>query len=133
MMGERDLNVLLRQMNAELDETVYVFVRLRAEDTYPAGLRPRMVFEEEEGTTLILPLDEATQAGLETTYPCKRIVLKIHSALEAVGFLARITKELAGHGISANAVSAYFHDHVFVPEHKAKTALDVLRTLSLNA
>jgi hypothetical protein len=49
--------------------------------------------------------------------------LTVHSSLEAVGFLAAITARLAETGISVNVVSAFYHDHLFVPHDRADEAL----------
>ena len=57
------------------------------------------------------------------------ITLTVHSSLEAVGFLAAITARLAAAGISVNAVSGFYHDHLFVPEHKADEALHHLQNM----
>jgi hypothetical protein len=51
----------------------------------------------------------------------------VHSALTAVGFLAAITTRLAEAGISVNAVSAYYHDHLFVPWERREEAMEVLK------
>jgi len=61
------------------------------------------------------------------------ITLTVHSSLEAVGFLAAITGRLAEAGISVNAVSAYYHDHLFVAEHRADEALRLLQSMSKQA
>jgi len=55
------------------------------------------------------------------------ITLQIHSSLSAVGLTAAVSKILADEGISANIVAAYFHDHVFVPSHRADEALLALQ------
>jgi hypothetical protein len=93
------------------------------------------VFKEREGITLIIP--EASRASLpkhaKASKPLVLITLGVNSDLEAVGFLAAVTKALADAGISVNAVSAYFHDHLFVPREKAEKAMDVLATLSKSA
>ena len=47
------------------------------------------------------------------------ITLDIHSSLEAVGFIARIANVLALHDMGVNPVSAFYHDHLFVPEKRA--------------
>ena len=47
----------------------------------------KMIFKEQEATTVILPLDVAKAHGLEYTFPSKLITLNIHSSLEAVGFM----------------------------------------------
>ncbi|TIM21889.1 MAG: ACT domain-containing protein, partial [Mesorhizobium sp.] len=56
--------------------------------------------------------------------------LNIHSSLEAVGFLAAITTRLAAAEIGVNPVSAFYHDHLFVPVDRAEEAIDVLRRLA---
>jgi hypothetical protein len=58
------------------------------------------------------------------------ITLTVHSALEGVGFLAAITARLSASGIGSNPVSAFYHDHLFVPADRADDAMRVLRELS---
>jgi hypothetical protein len=124
--GERNLDTLLRGMDPLLDEKEYVFA------TGPAALPEALcTFREAEGVTLILPRAEAERLGIAFVYPCRRITLTIHSNLEAVGLFAAITARLAAHGISVNAVSGYYHDHLFVRTEDAgrvMALLDELRT-----
>ena len=129
MTGETDLDVLLRTMRPVLAEGVLAFVSLPA-GPVPPGLTPRMMFHEAEGLTLILPLDQAQAAGLPHAFPCRMITLQVHSALAAVGFIARIATALAAAGIPTNPVSGYYHDHLFVPADRADQALAVLARLS---
>lgn len=93
-------------------------------------LSPIGQFIEDEGLSLILARAEAETNGLDLTYPCRMITLKIHSSLEAVGFLAAVTAKLAHRGISVNAISAYFHDHLFVPTDSADEAMNVLNEIA---
>ncbi len=86
-------------------------------------------FREPEGITLILEKNEAITAGLEIAFPSRMITLTVHSSLEAVGFLAVITERLAAAGISVNAISAYYHDHLFVPVEKADQAMEILHQI----
>lgn len=58
------------------------------------------------------------------------ISLMAHSSLDAVGFLAAITAKLAAAGISVNPVSAFYHDHLFVPFDKAEMAMNLLSEFS---
>jgi hypothetical protein len=39
---------------------------------------------------------------------------------------------LAAHGINANVVAAYYHDHIFVQTEKAAKVLSALKELSAN-
>ncbi len=91
---------------------------------------PKMMFREKEGTTLILKKEQADENNLTYRGTWDLITLSVNSSLEAVGFLADITKVLAKENISVNAVSAYYHDHLFVPSSKSKQALITLKKLS---
>lgn len=128
--GEHDLDRLVRDMTPVLDPVTYVFVTCAAGTELPAGLSPLMRFEETEGTTLILPDAAAERAGLAATFPCRRITLTVHSALDAVGFMATVATALAAAGIGCNPVAGYHHDHVFVPADRAGDAMAALEALS---
>ena len=129
MTGELDLSILLRSLSAKLDDGVYVFVTVSEVDL-PASLMPRMVFKEAEGTTLILLQEEAEAAQLDYEFPCRMITLNVHSSLEAVGFIARVTTELAKHNMGVNPVSGFYHDHLFVPDGRESEAMEVLAKLA---
>ena len=87
-----------------------------------------MLFREREGMTLIVIEDAAEQPGWPASFRCRMITLNIHSSLEAVGFLAAITARLAAAGMGVNPVSAFYHDHLFVPADRAEEAMDLLRS-----
>ncbi|MGI9357630.1 MAG: ACT domain-containing protein [Rhizobiaceae bacterium] len=125
LTGETDLNALLRTMKAKLVDGVFVFVAIDNREL-PTGLEPRMIFQEAEGTTLVLLKTDAEAYDLDYEFPCRMITLEVHSALEAVGFLARITTELAKCQMGVNPVSGFFHDHLFVPDGREQDALSVL-------
>jgi len=132
LRGEQDLRLLLAGMRPELDPARYAYCRMRP------GLETdrqtaRGIFHEQEGVTLILGYDEALRAGLAPDFVCRRIELTVHSDLNAVGFLARIARELAAAGIPCNTVSAIWHDHLYVPEALADRAMAVLRAAEADA
>lgn len=129
MSGETDLGRLLAGLDPVLHEGEFVFVCL-PDRSVPAGLNPVLMFDEEEGRTLILPRSQADGAGLEGSLPSAWITLRIHSSLEAVGMMAAIAAALADAGISCNAVSAYYHDHFFVQYDRAGDAVRLLRDLA---
>ena len=116
MTGESNLDTLIKSMTPELQEGVFVFCTLPAGKKIPQILNPVMNFREKEGQTLILLREEAQAARIEGIFPCRMITLSIHSALEAVGFTAAITKKLAQAQMAVNPVAAFYHDHLFVPE-----------------
>jgi uncharacterized protein len=130
MTGEHDLDALLRNMKPEMRPGIFVFCAIPTNEPVPAALSPLLTFCEEEGTTLVIPRKQAEAAGLRYAFASCLITLTVHSALDAVGFLAAITARLAAAGISVNAVSAFHHDHLFVPADRADDAMVLLREMS---
>lgn len=130
MVGEQNLDQLLRSLQPVLMAEEYVFCTLPTGLEPPEGLAPVGAFLEAEGLTLIMTKLQAEEAAIPYTYRCRMITLNVHSSLEAVGLLARIATTLASHGISVNAVSAFYHDHLFVPAARADEALELLSELS---
>ena len=133
MPGERNLATLLQNMKPEMHEGVFVFCSISGDEEIPATLTPVHIFREREGTTFVVRREEAESAGLSYQCASRLITLTVHSSLEAFGFLAAVTGRLAEAGISVNAVSAFYHDHLFVPEHRADEALRHLLSMSRQA
>ena len=90
------------------------------------------IFQEEEGTTIILSHHRADADKFNYSSVFLMITLSVHSSLDAVGFLAAIATKLAEHGISVNPVYAYYHDHLFVPASRASEVMDLLNRFSEN-
>lgn len=130
MTGETDLAKLLSGMKPRLREGVFVFADLPPDAEVPGGIDTVMVFHEKEGTTLVVEENEAARAGLRSAFRSRMITLEIHSSLEAVGFLAAITTRLATAGMGVNPVSAFYHDHLFVPADRAEEALRLLEEIA---
>lgn len=132
-IGETQLSVLLATLQPQLQPAVYVYVTLPPTAAIPPDLEPLAQFREAEGLTLIVSQAAADRAQLPYQYPCRLITLTVHSSLAAVGMLAVVTQRLAAAGISTNVVSAYFHDHLFVPSDRAQDALAGLTALAAEA
>ena len=130
MTGERGLDALLRNVKPEMQPGTFVFCTIPPGEPIPAAVNPLLTFREQEGTTLVIPREEAEAAGLRYAFASCLITLTVHSALDAVGFLAAITARLAAAGISVNAVSAFHHDHLFVPVERADEAMAILQAMS---
>ncbi len=128
-MAEMNLKKLLATMEPRLHPDVYVFACVPTEMAWSEYPDAWMAFREREGTTLVLERNLAESYGLDASFPSRMITLEAHSALAAVGFLAAVTGCLAELGVPVNPVSAYFHDHLFVPESQAERAMAALRSL----
>jgi hypothetical protein len=130
MSGERNLATLLRSMKPEMQEGVFVFCTLSAGHEISQHLKPVHIFHEREGTAFVVRHEEAERLGLPHRFVSRLITLTVHSSLETVGFLAAVTAPLAQAGISVNAVSAFYHDHLFVPVERAEEAMRILQGLA---
>jgi hypothetical protein len=128
MIGETDLSRLLAGARPILDPATYVFITTET-NVVLSHQAVIGTFREAEGLTLIAERRWAESQGMNFIFPCRRITLTIHSSLEAVGLMAAVSDALAKAGISTNPVSAFYHDHLFVPEADADRALELLQTL----
>lgn len=130
MTAITDLDTLLASMKPELQPGEFVFCSLPPEEALPDGIEPLGMFLEKEGRTVIVDAASATGLDCPKTAPMRYITLTVHSSFEAVGLTAAFSTELGRHGISANVVAGYYHDHIFVAARDAERAADVLRELS---
>lgn len=132
MSGETDLSTLLCTAAPALLPGEFAFVAVpsmeAAQQLVPVG-----TFAESEGVTAICSVERAVAAGLPFGGPFRQITLTVSSSLEAVGFLAAVAAALAQRGIACNAVSAFHHDHLFVPVRQAEAALGVLQSMQKSA
>ena len=130
MKAETNLSVLLKNINPVLNSGEFVFITTdkNLPDLY--SLEPVGYFTEKEGASLIISRATANANGLSYSSVFRMITLNVYSSLEAVGFLAYILSKLAEHNISVNPVSAFYHDHLFVPSEKAEQVMDILKTIS---
>ncbi|KIX01629.1 uncharacterized protein Z518_09355 [Rhinocladiella mackenziei CBS 650.93] len=130
--GETSLPHLLSTLTPSLHPSTFVFLSVPQSQfisPLPIPLSElTLFFHEAEGITLILPLSSLQKYApdLKYSYPSRMITCNVHSSLEAVGFMAVLSGKLAESGISANVVSAFYHDHIFVPEGKEEEAVKVL-------
>ena len=130
MNGTGELSALLATLSPALGDAEMIFCSFpEAEIEERLRLRPVGFFVEEEGVTLIIPKATAEQHGIPFSTVWQAITLGVHSSLEAVGLTAAIATRLAHHGISANVVAAFYHDHIFVAATDAENALQALRSL----
>jgi len=115
-------------MQPQMQPGEYVFCTV-TEGAMPDGIKPLGTFREAEGMTLIIERHQADNRMLSYEDKYRMITLGVHSSLQAVGFLAAIASALAEEGIPCNAVSAFYHDHLFIPVDYADKAMRSLLLL----
>jgi len=128
--GETDLKKMLATLSPELQSSEFVFCSVKGELTDYLKLNPIASFQEQEGLTIVLSLKSAKSAGLSYSTVFKQITLQVHSSLDAVGLTAAFASKLTEHGISANVIAGYYHDHIFVQTDKADLAINALLELT---
>ncbi len=130
-MGQKNLASLLDALSPTMLDGEFVFCTL-ADAIYGEHVeaKPLASFQETEGLTLVLRKQDADEQGFTYTGGFRCISLGVYSSLEAVGLTAAVTSKLTEHGISANVMAAYFHDHVFVPAAQAEQAIRILTEIS---
>lgn len=129
MSGESNLDRLLQNMSPQEQDGSFVFITSADGFSDQEQRDAVMVFKEAEGITLIIK-DELAKTLNKQTPLWAMITLTVHSDLNAVGFLATITRKLADAGISVNPVSAFYHDHLFVPREKQEQAMEILQSFN---
>ena len=132
MVAETDLKALLKNLTPVASAEDYVFTTLpKANVSSELIAVAKGVFQESEGTTLIISATEAQRSALPFEGRFRCITCEVHSSLDAVGMTAAMSRALGDAGISANVVAAYYHDHIFVPADKVDLAVQVLQKLGL--
>ena len=131
MTGETNLANLLSAMSPTLIAGEFVFCSFQnARYGDHAELEPIASISESEGLTLVIPKSKADAHGLKYESLFRGITLTVHSSLDAVGLTAVFSTKLAAHGISANVIAGYFHDHIFVQSDLAENAMAALNELT---
>jgi hypothetical protein len=127
MTGEKDLEKILASLSAELMDGEYVFCTFQnAQYGDYSDLEPVAAINESEGLTLIIPKRKADERSYSYESTFRRVTLRIHSSLDAVGLTAAFSSKLTEHGISANVIAGFYHDHIFVQSEFAGRAMKAL-------
>ncbi len=125
---------MISGMTPHLQNEVYVFVTKPHPCNTARYLEQALcIFEEDEGVSMIMSVANAESHGFATDQRMCCITLKVFSSLEGVGLTAGVSGALAAEGIACNAVAAFHHDHLFVPEERAQDAMGILKALQEQA
>jgi hypothetical protein len=123
--GETDLDKMLASLQVERRPGVFTYAAVAAPTPELLAAAHGMVTED-EGITLILPIEAAEVAGLPVDIELAWLSLTVQSSLEAVGLTAAFAATLGAHDIPCNVLAGYHHDHILVPVDKAQRAIDAL-------
>ena len=130
MSGEKQLDQLLQNLSPKMADGEFVYCSFAGAGYGDyAELEPVAAVHEAEGLTLVIPKSIADARGLGYGSVFRAITLRIQSSLDAVGLTAAFAAKLTEHGISANVIAGYYHDHILVPAADANRALAALAEL----
>ena len=131
MAGEKSLEKLLKNISPELIDGEFVFCTFQGSKYGDhLDLDPIASISEPEGLTLVIPKAIADNRRIDYESVFKGITLRVHSSLDAVGLTTAFSRKLTGHGLSANVIAGYYHDHIFVQSEYAEKAIDALKELA---
>ncbi len=137
MAAETDLGVMLASISVTRRPGTWTFVT----STDPAAAAELLVqpssggqavgalIREDEGMTAVLTVDLALRLGHAIEFEAAWLTLEVHSALEAVGLTAAVSRVLADEGIPCNVLAGAYHDHLLVPADRADTAIAAIEGL----
>ena len=135
-MAESDLSKLLEKLSMKRRDGVWRFETIDKDEASWAELVSlrdvrdiAMLFQEREGLTVITSAGNEPPQGNRWVW----LELSVYSDLQAVGFLARVASALTEADVPCNAIAAYHHDHIFVPESKTDAAISAIEALRSQA
>ena len=109
---------VLASLSPELKPDGFVFVNITQKSDDLSKLDPIAWFHEDEGTSAIIPEENAEEFDFEHVSFDVSSSGSIRSSMMS-GLPQRFSNALANVGISANVVAALRHDYIFVPESHA--------------
>ena len=124
---ETDLPRLLAGLQPRLSEMVFAFATNASLKDILAQASIVGTFIEDEGLTIVGPLDEVGFTKVEHGGGWAKINLRAQSSAASAGLTAKVATILADHGISPNIIAAFFHDHIFVPWDRRYQAMTILQ------
>lgn len=128
MSGLTNLQETLKSIKVTCDDIEYGFASVADESKVDRD-KVLATFHENGRLALIAPVGYLSEQGIEHEGPYAKLTIDVHTSLELVGLTAVMARELAEHGISANVVAAFYHDHVFVQYPARAKAIKLLEGL----
>ena len=128
MAGITDLKKVLSTLIVVCDDIKYGFASV-PKDTGLDTSKVLATFQEDGRLAIIAPQEYLKVKGIKYEGPYAKLTIDAHTSLELVGLTAVLASKLAEHGISANVVAAFYHDHIFVQYELRKKAITLLEEL----
>lgn len=131
MSGETDLATMLGMLDVEPRDGTWTLLTRRAPDA-ALDAQAAARIDEREGITYVVPEHVAREHGESPGFVAAWLTLRVHSALDAVGLTAAVSRALADAGIACNVLAGFHHDHLLVPAARRADAIAALHALRGN-
>lgn len=131
MSGETDLATMLGTLDVEPRDGTWTLLTRRAPDA-ALDAQAAARIDEREGVTYVVPEHVARERGESPGFVAAWLSLRVHSALDAVGLTAAVSRALADAGIACNVLAGFHHDHLLVPAARRADAIAALHALRGN-
>ncbi len=128
MSGITDLQQTLNSIKVICDDIEYGFASVPGDSVIERD-KVLATFQENGRLAVIAPKSYLDSEDIENEGPYAKLTIDVHTSLELVGLTAVMSTKLAEHGISANVVAAFYHDHVFVQYDLRDKAIGLLEGL----
>jgi hypothetical protein len=133
MAAETDLAVMLASITVSRRSGTWTFFTVRDPDEAArlmlAGSGVDALIREAEGITAVATVEAAAALGATIEFEAAWLTLDVHSALEAVGLTAAVSRVLGDQGIPCNVIAAHHHDHLLVPVERSDDAVAAIESL----
>lgn len=133
MAGLPELSEVLKIMKPKIQPGEYIFCVVSEAKFRTMNIKALCTFKEKEGISAILDRPSADGNAIQYSSVWKMISLSVNSSLESIGMLAAISTRFAKERIPLNVISAYHHDHLFVPVQFAEKAMALLKKIGEEA
>ena len=131
MSGETDLATMLGTLDVEPRDGTWTLLTRRMPDA-ALDAQAAARIDEREGITYVVPEHVAREQGESPRFVAAWLTLRVHSALDAVGLTAAVSRALADAGIACNVLAGFHHDHLLVPAARRADAIAALHALRGN-
>lgn len=131
MSGETDLATMLGMLDVEPRDGTWTLLTRRMPDA-ALDAQAAARIDEREGITYVVPEHVAREHGESPGFVAAWLTLRVHSALDAVGLTAAVSRALADAGIACNVLAGFHHDHLLVPAARRADAIAALHALRGN-
>jgi hypothetical protein len=128
MLGIKDLKQTLQSIKVICDDVEYGFASIEDEKLVSRD-KVLATFHENGRLAVIAPKSYLDSMSIDNEGPYAKLTIDVNTSLELVGLTAVMATKLADHGISANFVATFYHDHVFVQYDLRQKTKDLLESL----